>query len=162
TEELGSDVWYTAILDGQTFRGKAVQYADVDGWALFEGDICLGRTENVQQFTAGRQADEAGNVASGVIIPGREFRSPHGVVPYDIARALPSQTRAGEASGHWEPNPVIRFTLRTPANAVQFPNYVRFFDSGNGCWSEVGMQGNGQQHVSLGTGCTAGNAIHEI
>jgi hypothetical protein len=161
TEELGSDTWYTAIVDGQTFRGKAVQYADVNGWAMFEGDICLGRTENVQLATAARQSDEAGNVAAGVIIPGKEFRWPDGVVPYEIDSAMPNQNRVTDAIAHWESNTVIRFTLRTPANATQFPNYVRFFQ-GDGCWSEVGMQGNGQQHVSLGSGCTTGNAIHEI
>ena len=33
---------------------------------------------------------------------------------------------------------------------------------GGGCSSAVGMQGNGQQNISLGTGCDAGRGIHEI
>ncbi len=37
---------------------------------------------------------------------------------------------------------------------------MRFSDQG-GCWSYVGMQGD-QQIISLGTGCSTGNAIHEI
>ncbi len=161
SEELGSDNWYTAILDGQTFRGKAVQFADVDGRAMFEGDICLGRTEDVRRATEARQADEAGNVAFGVVITGKQFRWPDGVVPYEIDPAMPNQNRVTDAIAHWQANTVIRFTKRTQQNAAQFPNYVRFFQ-GDGCWSEVGMQGNGQQHVSLGTNCTTGNAIHEI
>lgn len=161
SEELGSDTWYTAILDAQTFRGKAVQYADVGGWAMFEGDICLGRTENVRRATEARQADEAGNVAAGVIITGSQFRWPDGVVPYEIDPAMPNQNRVTEAIAHWQANTVIRFTKRTQQNAAQFPNFLRFFE-GDGCWSEVGMQGNGQQHVSLGPNCTTGNAIHEI
>jgi hypothetical protein len=161
TEELGSDTWYTAIVDGQTFRGKAVQYADVNGWAMFEGDICLGRTEDVRRATEARQADEAGNVAFGVVITGQQFRWPDGVVPYEIDPAMPNQNRVTDAIAHWQANTAIRFVQRTPQNSGQFANYVRFFE-GDGCWSEVGMQGNGQQHVSLGPSCTTGNAIHEI
>jgi astacin (peptidase family M12A) len=56
--------------------------------------------------------------------------------------------------------PVIRFIRRTPANAASRPNFVRFFH-GSGCSSQVGMRG-GQQDISLGTGCDAGRAIHEI
>ena len=33
---------------------------------------------------------------------------------------------------------------------------------GGGCSSPVGMQGNGRQDISLGTGCDAGRGIHEI
>jgi hypothetical protein len=161
SEELGSDTWYTAILDGQTFRGKAVQYADVNGWAMFEGDICLGRTEDVRRATEARQADEAGNVAFGVVISGQEFRWPDGVVPYEIDPAMPNQNRVTDAIAHWESNTAVRFVRRTQQNSGQFANYVRFFE-GDGCWSEVGMQGDGQQQVSLGPNCTTGNAIHEI
>ena len=50
--------------------------------------------------------------------------------------------------------------LRTSANQAQYPDYVRFV-SGSGCSSSVGRQG-GAQNVTLGSGCTAGNAIHEI
>ena len=159
SEELSSETWHTAIVDGQTFQGKAVQFADVDGWAMFEGDICLGRTADVQARTEARQADAGGNVAFGVVIP--EHRWPGGQVPYEIDPAMPNQNRVTDAIAHWQANTVIRFVQRTSQNAAQFPNYVRFFQ-GDGCWSEVGMQGNGQQHVSLGSGCTTGNAIHEI
>lgn len=161
SEELGSDTWYTAILDGLTFRGKAVQFADVDGRAMFEGDICLGRTEDVLRATEARQADEAGNVAFGVVITGKQFRWPDGVVPYEIDPAMPNQSRVTDAIAHWQSTTPIRFTQRTQQNAGQFPNYVRFFQ-GDGCWSEVGMQGNGRQELSLGSSCTTGNAIHEI
>ena len=42
-----SDEIGTAFIDGVTFRSKAVQYADVDGMAIVEGDIDLGPVEQV-------------------------------------------------------------------------------------------------------------------
>ena len=93
-------------------------------------------------------------------ITGAQFRWPNGVVPYEIDPGLPNQQRVTDAIAHWEANTTIRFTLRTAANQAQFPDFVRFV-SGGGCSSFVGKQG-GQQNITLGAGCTAGNAIHEI
>jgi hypothetical protein len=66
-----------------------------------------------------------------------------------------------DAIAHWDSRRPIRFAERTLANTAQFPNFVEFSNAG-GCWSMLGMQGNGMQTLSLGTGCSTGNAIHEI
>ena len=99
--------------------------------------------------------------ARGVIITGARFRWPNAQVPFQINAALPNQQRVQDAITHWEARTPIRFTERTAANASQFPNFIEFSDAG-GCWSMLGMQGNGMQTTSLGTGCSTGNAIHEI
>lgn len=144
----------TAFVNGATFSQKSVLYANVDGEAIFEGDIVLGSVQALQQ---GASRDIA---QRSIGITGSQFRWPNAVVPYDIDPGLPNQQRVTDAIAHWEANTTIRFTLRTAANQAQFPDFVRFI-AGGGCSSMVGKQG-GQQNVTLGAGCTAGNAIHEI
>jgi Astacin (Peptidase family M12A) len=158
----GSPEMDVAVISGATFTNKSVTYYNVEGIAIVEGDIALGTVEEVREATeAAREAVAAEPaVAFGVGITGSQFRWPNCVVPYEIDPNLPNQQRVTDAIAHWEANTAFRFPLRTAANAGQYPNYVRFTDAG-GCWSRVGMQG-GQQTISLGPGCSTGNAIHEI
>ncbi len=156
-EAQGSQDIGTAIISGLTFGTKAVQYAVVDGRAIFEGDIDLGSVEEVEQSNSAMRGVA---IAEGVVLPGSQFRWPNGVVPYDIDPAMPNQQRVTDAIAHWEANTVIRFVLRTSANASSHPNFVHFHH-GTGCSSAVGMRG-GQQNISMGTGCDAGRGIHEI
>ncbi|WP_404386266.1 M12 family metallopeptidase [Knoellia locipacati] len=149
----------TAIISGLTFGPKAVQYAVVDGRAMFEGDIDLGSVEEVEAATAAMRGE--GGLEQGVILPGSQFRWPGGQVPYEIDPAMPDQQRVHDAIAHWEQHTVIRFIVRTAANAASFPNFVRFIH-GTGCSSQVGMRGTGRQDISMGTGCDAGRGIHEI
>jgi hypothetical protein len=137
-----------------TFIGKTLRYAEVDGMAMFEGDIVLGSLDDM------RNNDDQGPVLASVGITGSQFRWPNGLIPYEIDPSLPNQARVTDAIAHWQANTRIRFVQRTAANAAQFPDFVRFVPGG-GCSSNVGRRG-GQQTVTLGSGCTTGNAIHEI
>jgi hypothetical protein len=125
---------------------------------MFEGDIDLGSVEDLEKSN---DAMRGITVEESVVITGSQFRWPNGVVPYDIDPAMPDQQRVHDAIAHWEQHTVIRMPLRTAANAGQYPNWVHFVHGG-GCSSAVGMQGNGAQQISLGTGCDAGRGIHEI
>ncbi len=144
----------TALIDGATFSQKPVLYAEVDGQAIFEGDIVLGTVKDLQQ------AQTPGLAPRSIGITGSQFRWPNAQVPYDIDSGLPNQQRVTDAIAHWEAHTRLRFILRTAANQAQFPDFVRFV-AGSGCSSTVGRQG-GMQNVTLGPNCTAGNAIHEI
>ena len=161
-EQRGSADMGVAVISGATFTAKSVTYYNVDGIAIVEGDIALGTVEQVTTTTdQARAALAAGpNIAFGVGITGSQFRWPNCQIPYEVDPSLPNKQRVTDAIAHWEANTAFRFPQRTAQNAAQYPNYVRFTDAG-GCWSQVGMQG-GQQTISLGSGCTAGNAIHEI
>ena len=162
TEFQGAPAMGVAVISGSTFTNKSVTYYEVEGMAIVEGDIALGTLDDVKQATAAARQAVVGDpsVAFGVGITGSSFRWPNCRIPYEIDPALPNQQRVTDAIAHWEATTAFRFPLRTAANAAQYPNYVRFSDEG-GCWSMVGMQG-GQQTISLGTGCSTGNAIHEI
>jgi hypothetical protein len=159
SEDLGDTG--TAFLDGLSFRSKPVQYVVLDGNALVEGDINLGPVDEVRDLTEMRRAELAGGaVAAGVALPGTQFRWPDCTVPFQVDGSLPDQARVTGAIAHWEARTRFRFVLRTPQNAAQFPDFVEFVP-GQGCSSFVGKRG-GRQTVTLGDGCSTGNAIHEI
>ncbi|MGA7729770.1 MAG: Dot/Icm T4SS effector Zinc-dependent metalloprotease LegP [Chloroflexia bacterium] len=145
----------TALVSGMTFARKGLLYADVDGLAIFEGDIILGSVADVSAA-----ADAGAIMLASVGISGPQFRWPNATIPYTIDPALPNQQRVTDAITHWQANTSIRFVLRTPANSAQFQDFV-LFQPGGGCSSMVGRRG-GQQIIMLGGGCSTGNAIHEI
>ncbi len=79
----------TAFVDGVTFARKGVQYANVDGIAIFEGDIVLGKVKDLKQAEAdGRQP-----MPESIGITGQQFRWPNGVVGLRH-RSRPSQPAA--------------------------------------------------------------------
>ena len=145
----------TAVIRGNTFTVKPVQYVERDGLAMFEGDIVLGTVEEVAQMTEQLRAEMVSGIASAVIITGAQFRWPNCRIPFTIDPALPDQNRVTEAIAHWEANSGFRFVART--TEVDFVT----FRPGTGCSSQVGRRG-GQQFVNLAPGCDRGNTIHEI
>lgn len=145
-ERRSGPVAGSILVAGEGVTERELRYAEVDGEAVFEGDIVLLDRERFGQEALG--------------VTGVGFRWPDGLVPYEIDPTLPDPKRVTQAIAHWENNTRIRFTVRTTANAASFPDFVSF-RSGGGCSSMVGKQG-GRQFVTLGSNCTAGNAIHEI
>ncbi len=142
-------IFGSAMISGATFTNKWLNYAEVDGNAMFEGDIVLGAIADMQ-------ADEVGNpVLFSIGITGAQFRWPGGRIPFEIDPALPNQQRVTDAIAHWHAKTGIRFAAR--AGEADFVRFV----PGGGCSSMVGRRGN-QQNITLGTNCTTGNAIHEI
>jgi hypothetical protein len=159
-EFSSSAVVRSALIDGETFKGRAIHYMDVDGVAMFEGDIVLGTVDEVDIRSQQIRDELAGSVALGVVISGTSFRWPNCEVPFEIEAGLASPQRVRDAIAHWESATNYRFPERTAANAGQYPDFVRFV-TGSGCSSSVGRRG-GQQNINLGTGCSLGNVIHEI
>ncbi|HKQ74319.1 MAG TPA: M12 family metallopeptidase [Blastocatellia bacterium] len=166
------DVRESFITGIDAFTVKPVQYSAINGMAIFEGDIALGTVDKMEEIRAAMSRDSAqiadvsisgrvpqvAAVERGVGITGQRYRWPDGLMPYTVQPAL--RTVVQQAIQHWEQNTRIRFIERTAANASGFPNWVAF-ESQDGCWSAVGMQG-GMQVISLGAGCGFGQAVHEI
>jgi astacin (peptidase family M12A) len=153
-----SDETGSGYIRGVTFpdKPKQVEYTIINGRAIFEGDINLGDADTIPQTLEDTIAADA--VERGVAITGERFRWPCGLVPWQATAEV--RERALAAIRHWEERTNIRFVELTTANAGQHPNFVSF-QSVDGCWSMVGMQG-GPQTISLGAGCEVGQAIHEL
>lgn len=166
------DVRQSFISGIDAFAVKPVEYSAINGVAIFEGDIALGTVDQMEEISSAMTRDSAqladapisgrtsqlAAVVHGVGITGQRFRWPGGLIPFTVQAAL--RTVVQQAIQHWEQNTRIRFVERTAANAAQYPNWVSF-ESRDGCWSSVGMQG-GMQVISLGPGCGFGQAVHEI
>ncbi len=105
----------TALIDGVTFAQKPVLYAEVEGQAIFEGDIVLGAVQDIQQ------EQTQGLAPRSIGITGAQFRWPNAQVPYEIDSALPNQQRVTDAIAHWEAHTRIRFVKRTAANQGAVP-----------------------------------------
>jgi len=144
----GEEVQKTIITIERRIQGKmnmAVSYTEVNGMALFEGDIVLGTIDELQE----KEKD----TSKGLVIAGEQYRWKAGIVPYVTEEAL--RFRAEAAIAHWEQHTPFRFVSRTDQK-----DYLSF-EQLDGCWSRVGRQG-GKQVISLGIGCELGAAIHEI
>lgn len=155
----------TGIISGDNFKNRTVQYAAVDGLAIFEGCIVLGTVDEVEASTAlAKEALDAEgsdtDIAHGVVLTGSGKRWKNGLMPYEIDPGLANQARVTDAIDHWTQNTGLRFVRRTSANASQYPDYVRF-RTADGCWSSVGKRG-GRQDIGLAPGCGLGATIHEI
>lgn len=147
----------TGVISGRTFMIKTVQYSDIDGDAIFEGDIVLGTTAQMEEaFKKISESDDVQEALKGIFISGSKFRWPNGVIPFRIDPGLPDPNRVTEAIQHWHNHTAIRFVPRN-----QEADFVTFRRSPNGCSSAVGRQTN-EQFINLGDGCTKGNVIHEI
>lgn len=155
----------TGFVKGNMFRYRPVQYSEIDGEAIFEGDIVLGTTEQMERFAEEirsgtteqmeRLAEEIRSAERGVVVTGEQFRWPNGVVPFTIDPNLPNVTRVNDAVRHWNELTNIRLIERTDEE-----NYVAFRPA-SGCSSPVGMRGR-QQFINLAPGCSTGSTIHEI
>lgn len=133
------------LLPGHS-KPTLVTYEVIDGLAIFEGDIILGKV------SAGGLIE-----SQGIGREGSSFRWPNGVIPYIISSTLSTtmQTRVNDAIVHWELTTDIELVPRTTQTA-----YVEFM-TGSGCSSSVGRQGV-KQTINLASGCTTGNIVHEI
>ena len=66
----------TALIDGATFSQKPVLYAEIDGQAIFEGDIVLGTVQSL------KQAQGQDLPLRSIGITGQQFRWPNATIPY--------------------------------------------------------------------------------
>ncbi|WP_394835252.1 M12 family metallopeptidase [Pendulispora rubella] len=137
---------------------QKIQYSEVNGEAVFEGDILLDRTGEQLLPTGILRGQSV--TPQGVAIPGKNRRWKNKVVAYTIDGSLPNVQRVHDAIAHWRENTSLTFVERTPENQRQYRDYIQF-RAGDGCNSTVGRKG-GVQYINLAEGCGTGATIHEI
>lgn len=139
-----------------TFRGRQLDHAVVDGVGIFEGDILLGQSHELEQATRENRIP----IKQGSAIPGQQYRWPGGIVPYVLNTAFPNPQRVTDAIAHWNTKLAGRIQMVQRTNQA---DYIVITDPGNAgvCNSYVGKIG-GAQPVNLGAYCGMGNAVHEL
>jgi hypothetical protein len=156
-----ADMPQRAELEGTSgtaiFRGMEVPYQVRNGLAVFEGDIILGRVEELELASGKGKSGHR----EAVGITSTQYRWPGGVIPYTIDPAMPSQDRITNAVNHWNTNldGVIRLVPRT--NETYWVKFTRPA-SASTCSSYVGYMRMADQPINIGDYCSTGNTIHEI
>lgn len=146
-------------LEGSTgvsdFRGLPMAFQIQNGLAVAEGDIILGRANEVVALT-----DKSG-VRKSQGITGSNYRWPGGVIAYEIDATMPSQFRVTDAVAHWNTQLAGHINLKPRTGEA---TYIRFTRpaSASTCNSYIGYLGQAGQVINLGDSCSTGNAIHEI
>ena len=120
----------------------------VDGHAIFQGDIILGRMDEISRL--------------GMVHVQSSRVWPDAGIPYVIDADLTEtmKQRIAAAIEHWEANTPIRLIPRAELGIGDEVDYVWFFPS-DMCASWVGKE-YGPQVIWLSELCTVGNIIHEV
>ncbi|CEG59105.1 Dot/Icm T4SS effector Zinc-dependent metalloprotease LegP [Legionella fallonii] len=131
---------------------KTIVYEKKNGYAVVEGDILLGKVEELSH--------------QGAVITVRVggLRWPHAAIVYEIDEELPFENKLSiyQAIDHWQKNSKIEFIELTSKNRSLYQDYVSFTPApGTTCASFVGRQG-GKQVIQLSRRCTTMNTVHEI
>jgi Astacin (Peptidase family M12A)/Ricin-type beta-trefoil lectin domain len=147
----GTGVTATGILNGKT-----ITYEIINGLAIFEGDIILGRADSLNQ-----QTTDGVSIESAVVISNGQFW-PNAIIPYEISADFSASmiTKINAAIQHWEDNTSINLIARNANNASLHPDYVQL-RPGSGCSAQVGY-GRGMRFIQLANTCGTGAIIHEI
>lgn len=135
------------------FGGQQIPVEDYKGEYVYQGDIVLSR--DMVSHEEQELVFEEGEVPTNKSVARTSDRWTNNTVYYSIDASLTNQARVIDAIKHWEANSNLKFVQRSSQ-----PNYI-YFTTGSGCSSYVGMVG-GKQNLTLSSGCTTGNAIHEI
>ncbi len=131
-----------------SFINRQIEFSVIDDLAVFEGDILLGRADDVPQTPP--------IVTESVVIVGQRYRWPDRTVPYLVDTGLPNQQRVADAVARWNDRTVLTFVERTDQE-----DYIVFRWHASGCSSYVGRQG-GSQTIHLADWGTTGNTVHEM
>ncbi len=141
--------------------GRTVSYTIQDGFAITQGDVILGRADELETYRQGRARGRNAAVPQSVHVAvgasGIQLW-PNATMYFTINGDTPVQQNLLDAIAYW--NKVGPFQI-LPRDTQ--PNYVTFRSivTDAACNSAIGMTG-GQQFIGVTSGCSVGAAIHEL
>ncbi|WP_439557720.1 M12 family metallopeptidase, partial [Dyadobacter sp.] len=149
SEQVAPELAYPGETGGEkegTLFGKTIKYAEINGEAVFEGDIILSKKQ--LDAAAGARTE-----ATGVSLNAQKWEK--GIVYFTIEKTVTNTSAIYAAMAIIEASTPITFVYRSN----QY-NYVTF-KFGRGFSSSIGVTG-GQQFITLGLGFSKGGVLHEI
>lgn len=139
-----------------------MSFSDIDGYAVLQGDIVLGTTEEVLRKGAGVESRGIKMDYSGFF----GARWSNNVVPYRYTTRVVDSTKTvvESAMQEWESRMSaegVALDFR-PVRTGDVDILEIDADPGDGCWAALGRRG-GVQKLNLGTGCSYKSiALHEL
>jgi uncharacterized protein (TIGR03437 family) len=163
---LATYLLLTSALSAQSveIEGKDIRYTVSGPYAVVEGDIIIGRANEIEEYAAKWRAGMRGQAALAPASLSQSFGAT-GTQPwadatmyYMIDSDVPDQQRILDGIAHWNTRTQFKILPRTSER-----NYVRFrrvmVDAA--CYSYLGMIG-GEQEIGTTDSCSAGSVIHEL
>jgi hypothetical protein len=152
------------VLPGATMP-QTITYQEVDGLAVTEGDIILGRAADLDRWQEAAQPEASGGPGvrrQGLnAVANTDFLWPGGVIPFTVAADIPQSQRSNITAAVNRINSVTNLTFVARAAERDFVAFEQGTDP-DACSAEVGRQ-SGRQRIMLGSnGCTVVTLMHEM
>lgn len=131
---------------------RVLHYEAVEGFAVIEGDILLGKIAALKRQGAVITRKVGGS------------RWDNGVIPYEISEDLPFKNKLAihQAIDHWQKNSYLEFVELNSKNRETYSDFISFIPAeGTTCSSFVGKHG-GKQEINLSPRCDSMITVHEI
>lgn len=147
--------------------GREITIVDQDGWAMYDGDIVIGRTADVlaRSAQAGPDGRAIGAIAKSVVNSGTAARWPRGAsglfeMPYVVETDPDGNVPAAVQAFNDQLAGFLRAVPRTTeADYVAFT--LSASDTSGACSSNVGRVG-GRQMIQGSRLCSGGTLVHEM
>ncbi|MDT0644266.1 M12 family metallopeptidase [Zunongwangia sp. F363] len=135
------------------YAGQKLPVAEINGKYVYQGDILLPKSKATTHYE--NLIFEEGQAPATKSTGRTSGMWEDNTVYYSIDSNLPNKDRVYDAIKHWETNTPLTFIERSGESS-----YI-YFTPGSGCSSYIGQIG-GRQEITLASGCSTGNTIHEI
>ncbi|MBK9032234.1 MAG: hypothetical protein IPL61_13095 [Myxococcales bacterium] len=124
-----------------------------DGLLVFEGDIVLGREDELDALCAQSELRGIG------LNPGlfNTNRWSNGYVPFEVASDLPQKDRVYEAVQEWN-DKTTSIQLVEVNGLPDYVDHIRFRNHNDACLADLGRKG-GEQYIRLSTGKSADQIV---
>ena len=135
--------------------GRLVNYEIVDGLVVIEGDLGVGRVEDVLPGDGSARSLEGRSLVVPWVQP---TLWPTGVIPYEIDPAIPNPQRIADAVTIWNTKTPVHWIAHTSETT-----YLRFVRNSSlgACFTNLFMNG-GQQMVQVLDSCDTATIAHEM
>ena len=142
------------------YRGKVVRFRVVDGLAIYQGDIILGKADRlIKALAEAESVSKSDGRKQALFISDPTAYWPRATIPYVIDASIKNTAFIQAAIQHWQDRTPIRFVAR--AKEVNFVTFKPSSDNSVCASSSLGVAG-GEQFIFGSELCPTGALIHEI